>query len=81
MFCTVGIGGRVKPIMENTQSADKILAIDGCPLDCTKKCLEQAGFNDFKHLRVTDCGMEKGNTEISDINVSKISHKASELLI
>lgn len=81
MFCTVGIGGKVGPIMENTKAAEKILAIDGCPLDCVKNCLKEAGFNDFAHLRVTDCGMEKGKTEVSDFNITKIAHRGSELLI
>ena len=45
MFCLAGIGGRVDGIVKATKSADKILAIDGCPMNCTKRCLEQAGFN------------------------------------
>ncbi len=43
MFCTAGIGGRVSGIMKTTESADKILAIDGCPSNCVKNSLEQAG--------------------------------------
>jgi uncharacterized metal-binding protein len=30
MFCLAGVGGRVGGIMKTTESADKILAIDGC---------------------------------------------------
>ena len=44
MFCTAGIGGRVSGIMKTTEAAAKILAIDGCPLDCVRKSLEEAGF-------------------------------------
>ena len=80
MFCTVGLGGKVKPILETTQAATKILAIDGCPLDCTKHCLAEAGFDTFTHLRVTDLGMPKGNTEVSDGNVSKVVAEARRLL-
>ena len=47
MFCTVGIGGRVQGILKATEAASDILAIDGCPLNCTKASLEQAGFKDF----------------------------------
>ena len=44
MFCTVGIGGRVSGIMKTTESAGKILALDGCGMDCVKNSLQQAGF-------------------------------------
>lgn len=37
MFCLAGIGGDVEGIIKTTQDADKILAIDGCPVDCAKK--------------------------------------------
>ncbi|MDD4870797.1 MAG: putative zinc-binding protein [Kiritimatiellae bacterium] len=62
MFCLAGIGGRVSGIMETTRSAAKILAIDGCPLNCVKKTLEEAGFKKFEHLQLADLGMEKGKT-------------------
>ena len=49
MFCLAGIGGRVSGIMETTRSASAILAIDGCPLDCVKKTLENGRFQQFEH--------------------------------
>jgi len=57
MYCMTGIGGRVSGILETTKAAAKILAIDGCPLDCARKCPEEAGFSSFAHLRVTDFGL------------------------
>jgi uncharacterized metal-binding protein len=62
MFCMAGIGGRVSGIMETTKIAAKILAIDGCPLNCVKNSLEQAGFKKYEHLQLADLGMEKGKT-------------------
>ena len=72
MFCLAGIGGRVSGIMETTRVAAAILAIDGCPLDCAKKTLEQAGFTTFEHLRLGDLGMEKGKTAPTDEAVAKV---------
>jgi uncharacterized metal-binding protein len=72
MFCLAGIGGRVGGILETTKSASKILAIDGCPLDCARKSLEEAAINDFEHLRLTDLGMEKGQSPVSDESVDKV---------
>jgi uncharacterized metal-binding protein len=62
MFCLAGIGGRVSGIMATTAGASKILAIDGCPLNCVKNSLEQAGFTKCEHLQLADLGMEKGKT-------------------
>ena len=62
MFCLAGVGGRVSGIMATTESAARILAIDGCPLNCAKNSLEQAGFKKYEHLRLSDLGMEKGRT-------------------
>ncbi len=62
MFCAVGIGGRVSPILETTKGAARILAIDGCPLNCVKSSLDLAGFGTYEHLQLADLGMEKGKT-------------------
>jgi len=80
MFCLAGIGGRISGIMKTTEAASKVLAIDGCNLDCAKNCLEQAGFMNFEHIRVTDLGLEKGKTEVTDENIAKVIEKSSDLL-
>ena len=80
MFCLTGVGGRVPGIMEKTKAASRIVAIDGCSLDCAKKCLELAGITNFQHLRVADIGMEKGKTPVTDENVAKVAHAASAML-
>jgi uncharacterized metal-binding protein len=80
MFCLAGVGGRVEGIMKTTESADTILAIDGCPIDCVKQTLEQAGFSRFTHLRVTDLGMEKGHAPAQYENISRVAVKGIELL-
>jgi uncharacterized metal-binding protein len=80
MFCLAGVGGQVEGIVQKTRAASRIVAIDGCSLDCTKRCLEQAGIDNFKHLRVTDLGMEKGQTPVTDDNVMVTAKAASALL-
>ena len=71
MFCHAGIGGRVSGIVKTTEAAAKILAIDGCPLNCARNCLEQAGIAKFRHLQLADLGMEKGKTPASPEAVAK----------
>jgi uncharacterized metal-binding protein len=80
MFCMAGVGGRVEPIMQKAQAASKILAIDGCPLNCTKSCLEQAGFNEFKHLQLADLGLEKGKSPAFNESISAVTAKGVQLL-
>ena len=80
MFCLAGISDRVAPIMEKTRSASKILAIDGCPLNCVGETLKQAGFDQFEHMLVTDLGLEKGSTPIDDESIEKVAAKGRELL-
>jgi len=80
MFCLAGIGGRISGIMKTTESASKILAIDGCELDCVKSSLQQAGFAEFEHFRVTDLGMEKGKTSIDEESIAKVAAEATEML-
>jgi len=80
MFCLAGIGGRISGIMKTTEAASKVLAIYGCELDCVKNYLEQAGFNTFEYLRVTDLGMDKVKTAVNDENIEKVAAKATEML-
>lgn len=80
MFCLAGIGGKVEGILKTTQKADKILAIDGCPIDCVRLTLEQAGFTEFEHIRVTELGLEKGSSPATDENVTKVKDACKNML-
>ena len=81
MFCLAGIGGRVSGIMATTRAADRILAIDGCPQECASHCLEQAGFSGFLHLRLSDLGLGKGTSPVSDACLDKVAGEARRLLL
>jgi len=76
MFCLAGIGGRVSGIVVTTQAASAVLAIDGCPLDCARKTLEEAGFGRFEHVRLSDLGMEKGKSPATDERVDQVVGQA-----
>jgi uncharacterized metal-binding protein len=80
MFCLAGIGGRIAGIMKTTAAADAVLAIDGCPLNCVKNCLEQAGFSRFNHLQLAGLGLAKGSSPVSDENIGVVVGKAVEML-
>ena len=80
MFCLAGIGGRIPGIMKMTETASKILAIDGCELDCVKNCFLRADIRQFEHLRVTDLGMKKGNSPATDENIAEVADKGTQKL-
>ena len=80
MFCLAGVGGRVSGIMASTKAAAKILAIDGCSLNCAKACLEQAGFTSFQHVQLADLGMEKGKTPLSAERVAQAAEAGQAAL-
>jgi uncharacterized metal-binding protein len=81
MFCLAGIGGRVSGIMATTESAARILAIDGCPLNCARNSLEQAGFKKYEHLQLADLGMEKGKTQPTQEMIAKAASAGAEKLV
>ena len=80
MSCLAGVGGRVKGIMETTQAAQTVLAIDGCPLHCARNTLEQAGFKKFEHLCLSDLGMTKGKTAVTEEAVAKVASQGKAKL-
>lgn len=80
MFCLAGIGGHIDGIMKTTEAAGKILAIDGCSLNCVKAGLEKAGFSKFVHLQLADLGLEKGKSLANEDNVNKVAARGAELL-
>lgn len=80
MFCTAGIGGGITGIIEATKSAEKIIALDGCALSCTKHLLEKGGFANIDHVCITDLGFIKGQTALTEENIGKICEVVKERL-
>lgn len=80
MYCLAGIGGQVEPIIATVRAARSIVAVDGCAVDCAKRILEQSGFKDFAHIRVTDLGMEKGKTAVTPEHIETAAARVQECL-
>jgi uncharacterized metal-binding protein len=80
MYCLAGIGGGVSGIIESTKSADKVLVIDGCPVECARKIMEKAGFSGFTHLQLAKIGLEKGKTPVTPDAIATVVEKAAHLL-
>jgi len=80
MSCLAGIGGRVKPLVNRAASAERILAIDGCPLNCTRHTLELAGFKTFDHLELHKLGMRKGSCPVTEEKIAAGVAAAKKIL-
>jgi len=80
MYCLAGLGGDVKNIIETTRTADRILVIDGCPTDCAKKTLDRVGIGKYTIIRVTNLGLEKGKTPVSDEAIARAADAGASAL-
>lgn len=80
MSCLAGIGGRVKPLLNKAAGAERILAIDGCPLNCTRHTLELAGFKTFKHLELHKLGIRKGSCPVTNERIATGVEAAKKIL-
>ncbi|MBN1424362.1 putative zinc-binding protein [Candidatus Fermentibacteria bacterium] len=76
MYCLAGVGGRVSGIVKSTEAADRVIMIDGCPLDCGRRTLEEASIRGFTHLRVTDLGFTKGDSPPTSDTIECVAQAA-----
>jgi len=58
----------VHPAVEKAKTAKKIITVDGCPFECSKKTVEAAGFKPTKSfMLVRDIGMKKTPLDKGDM--------------
>lgn len=80
MSCLAGVGGNISGFIASANGADLVIALDGCQVGCAKKTLETHGVKKFRHLKVTDCGFEKGKAPVNELNIEKVFKHAKELV-
>lgn len=74
MSCIAGVGGNVKKLVKTAKSGRKIIAIDGCPLACSKACLSNHSLEAEVHIDLSKFGVSKNQHEDFD------KERAEELL-
>jgi uncharacterized metal-binding protein len=58
--CLGGLPLKIEPVEGKTKAAKKVITVDGCPFECSRKIVEQAGFKVSKSIvLVRDIGMKK----------------------
>ena len=81
MFCLAGLGGDVQGMVQTARDADVNLLIDGCPMECAKKTFDRHGLTNYRHIKVTDLGIEKvKGVRCTEGQVNVVVAKAKETL-
>ena len=58
--CLGGLPLSVKPVVGKTEAAKKVITVDGCPFECSRKIVEGAGYKPTRSIvLVNDIGMKK----------------------
>ncbi len=61
IFCLGGLPAQVPTVLKKTGAAQRIVTLDGCQMNCSRKIVEQAGFTPDRTINlVQDCGIKKG---------------------
>lgn len=81
LMCTVGIGARAPGLMKSAEASDRIITIDGCPVNCATKTLELAGFKVDLQIVVSELGIKKTkDRDPKDEEVAEVMGKVMEIL-
>jgi uncharacterized metal-binding protein len=81
MFCLAGLGADIPSMVQTAREADLNLVIDGCPMDCAKKCFDRHGITNYTQIKVTDLGIEKvKGVRCTDEQVGQVVTVARERL-
>jgi uncharacterized metal-binding protein len=61
IFCLGGLPTQAPTVLDKTSRVERIVVVDGCPLNCARKIVEAAGFTPTESITVVDdCGIKKG---------------------
>lgn len=81
LMCTVGIGARAPGLMKSAEASDRIIAINGCPVNCATKTMELAGFKVDREIVISELGVKKTkDRDPSDEEVAEVLEKVKEIL-
>lgn len=79
LLCLASISAGLANITNGAKNAKGIVAVDGCPMSCSKKTLEKAGFNPGEHLIVSkDLSIAKNFDLNSSTDLEKIKDAVVE---
>ena len=81
IYCLAGIGAHIPGMVESAKSAKRIVALDGCPVACSKKTVEHAGLVVTDWICVTGEGINKVHQfQLSPEDIALIAGRTRESL-
>ena len=80
MSCLASIGARDPDILFNTEMADRILLIDGCPKACARRTFEHAGLRRYRHFDLSEVGLFKNRSVPGPPAIERVVDRATALL-
>ncbi|MBN2444443.1 MAG: putative zinc-binding protein [Spirochaetales bacterium] len=72
MTCLAAVGAELSGFIESAKAAKQNILIDGCQVSCGKKIFEKLSLP-YNQFIVTDFGVEKGKTEITQPVIERVS--------
>ena len=57
--CLAGVGGGIEKLVNAGRTADERIVIDGCPVGCAKKIMDDKGLPVDRYVLITDLGITK----------------------
>ena len=75
MTCLASVGAHISGFIESAKEADENITIDGCATACAKKILEHIGVTPTKSYILTEMGVEKRKTPVTEEIISIVSSK------
>lgn len=72
--CLAGIGANIQSFINTAKSVDEVITVDGCGVACARKIIEGIGITPKAHI-LTDMGLEKGNTPVTEDLISDLSNR------
>lgn len=73
MICLPKVAINDENLIESVKNTtQKVVVIDGCPINCAEKILKDKGIESFTHINTTDFGITKGKTPITDEKINEI---------
>ncbi len=80
MKCLAAVGAHLSGPVKSAIGADENIAIDGCSDACARKNLEHAGVIPKSYI-LTEMGLEKGKTVLTDEIVNEMSKKIRDKML
>ena len=80
MTCLAAVGAELSGFIESAKAVDVNVILDGCSTGCGRKAFERLGLP-FTHYMMTDFGVEKGKTAVTDELVKDVTMKVVEALV